>query len=209
MDDKETKSYKLTLGINISELLELFISARCMIGPDVQYGSYTINNILQHLNIEINDDLELIVNYGLSLKEMIMNYSNGEKILDDYFDVLMKYETSKHTFIKEETRVRLFFLRQICSEDLISEMRVSGFRQANIQELLTFGIQHPEIQKLFCIYALGSRVDDSNCKDEYVVGLFKHKNIIISRHTKGYIPNGVMCTNPLNQEICFLGIKEE
>lgn len=58
--------------------------------------------------------------------------------------------------------VLVYFDRAVTDEYVIAELKTIGLRSGELHELLSFGVQHPEIQCQFPIIALGTIVQLDN-----------------------------------------------
>jgi hypothetical protein len=92
------------------------------------------------------------VDYAVSVEEMVRlgkyDWSND--------DITTKNFPSKRVG-KAEMEVELIhFDRNISSEEALREMEKTGYRAAELHELLAFGAKYPNIQREFPIVAIGS-----------------------------------------------------
>lgn len=96
------------------------------------------------------DRYSITVDYSLTLDQMI---AVGE------YDYANPDINSKHLPVKGEGKLELklqliHFDRNISSDDAERELDKLGLRPANLEELLAFGAQYPDLQKQFPIVAL-------------------------------------------------------
>ena len=102
--------------------------------------------------MEQGNSYPVIVNYGLSLEEMIRagKYDYVDpNITTDYFSV-------EGEGIKKVMLELICFNRRISSDDALSEFDKCKRRPAIIEELLAFGAKYPELQGQSMTIALGS-----------------------------------------------------
>ncbi len=94
----------------------------------------------------------ILVDYSLPLEDMIRagNYDwVGSSIIQNF-------PSNCDWGVHGVTAELFHFDRTMNSDEAIAEMEEQGYRPATIVELLAFGAEHPELQREFPIFALGS-----------------------------------------------------
>jgi hypothetical protein len=101
---------------------------------------------------------KVVVNYGQSLKEMIVagkyDWAN-EDINADHFPI----QGSGQQDVVIEL---VHYGRNMSTDDVLKDLESKGMRPAILLELLAFGVTYPEKQREFPIFALGSVWQDSS-----------------------------------------------
>jgi len=99
-----------------------------------------------------SNDLKIVVDYDLSLQEMIAagQYDLvNDDITPERFPVIGKG-------VMQLISQLVHFNRNISSDDAEKELDKKGLRPATLAELLAFGKTYPEVQRKFPVVALGS-----------------------------------------------------
>lgn len=100
----------------------------------------------------LKQGLRVVVDYGLSLKEMIRrgNYDwTNEDITAKRFEVTGNGE--------QELWIELLhYGKDMTTDAVLADMDQRGYRPAKIEELLALGVQHPDEQRKYPIPGLGS-----------------------------------------------------
>lgn len=100
---------------------------------------------------------KLIVNYDRSLQEVIK--AGDYKVVDELI-IQANFPSNKEEKGKKELLFKIFQIpetdRKLHHETVISKMKEKGCRPATIRELLAFCQAHPDFQKQFAVFALGS-----------------------------------------------------
>ena len=99
-----------------------------------------------------SNDLKIVVDYDLSLQEMIAagQYDLvNDDITPERFPVIGKG-------VMQLIPQLVHFNRNISSDDAEKELDKKGLRPATLAELLAFGKTYPEVQRKFPVVALGS-----------------------------------------------------
>ena len=77
-------------------------------------------------------------------------------------DIMSKNFPSQETGTREAT-VELFrYGKDMSTDEVLAELDKQGYRPATLKELLAIGEKHPDLQKEFPIFALGSVWQDPN-----------------------------------------------
>jgi len=111
-------------------------------------------------------ELQITVNYNLSLAEMISAGKYdwiSDDINEDNFPV-------RGTGIIESVVELIHFNRNISSDDAEKELKKMKLRPANVEEILAFGAEYPETQRKFPIIALGSVASVSGNREVVYLG---------------------------------------
>lgn len=113
---------------------------------------------------QVGDKYVVTVNYGKQLKTLIA--AGGYDWVNDYYEGLTwgdwkepDGETPAQfpSRGKVETEVVLVHLdRYAETSEVLAELESRGLRPANVAELVSFGIDHPEVQREFPVVELGS-----------------------------------------------------
>ncbi len=128
------------------------------------------------MQFEQERSFDLMIDYSQTLEQMISvgNYDWSHN------DIRAKY-----FFVKGEGRVSckvklVHFNRRIYLEEAISELGKANKRPANIEELLAFGAQYPEIQRQFPVLAIGSSAEINGDRGvAYLCGKSSERNLYL------------------------------
>lgn len=117
-------------------------------------------------------DLQIIVDYSLSLEQMI---AAGCYRFVRRSDITPKNFPMDGAGVVELKSQIIHFNRPISSKDAVKELEKIGLRPATIEELLAFGAAYSRARKMFTIVALGSSLkifDNRNCPPA------KYRNVV-------------------------------
>lgn len=153
MCSKETENLNMTLSMSISQILELFFKGHR------EYLGFA-RAIYQRLNFEVTNTFKLIVDYDLTYDYMVMSghYYDAQRLLDytHWYGPMIEYVPVEKIIVKKEVSGRLFNCNESTRTEIISQMEKDSFYPADILELLTFGVQYPEIQRILSILSIKS-----------------------------------------------------
>ncbi len=96
--------------------------------------------------------IPLLVDYTMSLTKMISAGKYDRKNSNVNNKNFPRTKSGKFTVEVELLQI----YRQTYSESVLVEMLKLGFRPATLEELLSFGVTNPEVQREFPVVALGS-----------------------------------------------------
>ena len=132
--------------ITVEQLGELIAQSKA--------GRVTRENLQAYLCNPVGVDYSISVDYGKSIKEMLLAgsyYFDDERTFDDDFSTYTRYENCPKTVIME-----LVHLEGITSEAVLNHLKSNKMRPAMIKEFLAFMAMFPEIQKKYAVVCLGS-----------------------------------------------------
>ena len=115
-----------------------------------------IAEVIMAINQKVDETYKVIVDYGLSLAEMVKagkyDWFNDD-ITDKRFEV---QGDGQH----EVELVLVHLNRNATTKEVLEYLHNQGLEPAKIEHLLAFGATYPELQKQFPIIALGSSFVD-------------------------------------------------
>ncbi|MDD4290214.1 MAG: hypothetical protein PHH83_02955 [Patescibacteria group bacterium] len=154
MNTKEKENLNMVLNMSVSQILDMFLNSRS------EHIELT-TAIYSRLKIEITTSFKLTVNYNLASKNIIRagHYDNEEYIFSNsWYLPITKYKLAEKISNKKEVVGQLFnyTASELTITEVISQMEKAGFYPANILELLTFGVQYPEIQRVINVISIQS-----------------------------------------------------
>lgn len=125
-------------------------------------GNYDWENNKREYEHIVSSTIEEMVppyRYGCGYEDtisgMLEKMGREDKRYCESKDVISKDSPVTRQSGKVEGQL-VYFSYPVSSDEVIEEMDKKGFRPAEFQELLAFGVQHPEEQKKYYIIALGS-----------------------------------------------------
>lgn len=128
---------------------------------EVEHAAHGLQLIKEHkLPASTNNTYTLTINYSQLVSEAL-KAGNYDWVSSDITDI--NFHTPSLCSCcgnAPDTETVKFYLihfnKVMTTEQVKSELDKQGLRPANIQELLAFGIQNPDVQRKFPIIALGS-----------------------------------------------------
>jgi hypothetical protein len=129
------------------------VSAQRLIGAfDVIYQIAAGEVDLSEIRGRAYSNYSVTVNYDRSVEDGV-KAGNYDWVNND---ITSEHFPMKRTGIEELSLHLVHFDRNISTEDALKKLDLMGLRPAELQELLSFGENYPDVQREFPIIALGS-----------------------------------------------------